>query len=194
MRKQVLLLDNYDSFTWNLVHLLESCGSRVEVVRNDESPVGELLRRRFTHLVISPGPGTPSDAGISCELIQGALGRVPILGVCLGHQALAVSLGAALGRVDPPIHGEATAIVHSGKGLFTGLQGPLRVARYHSLVVDESSLPPALVVDARSDSDAGLVMAIRHHCHPAFGLQFHPESFLTERGRDLVSAFLEVSA
>jgi anthranilate synthase component II len=105
-----------------------------------------------------------------------------------------VSLGATLGRVDPPIHGEATAIVHSGKGLFTGLPGTLRVARYHSLVVDELSLPPALVVDARSDSDAALVMALRHHCHPAFGLQFHPESFLTERGRDLVAAFLDVSA
>jgi anthranilate synthase component 2 len=194
MRRQVLLLDNYDSFTWNLAHLLESCGATVEVVRNDEIPAREVLARRLTHLVISPGPGTPRDAGISCDLIREALGRVPVLGVCLGHQALAVELGAELFRVEPPIHGETSVVAHSGEGLFRGLPGRLRAARYHSLVVDEASLPPDLAVDARSDTDPALVMALRHRSYPAFGLQFHPESFLTERGRDLVTAFLGISA
>jgi anthranilate synthase/aminodeoxychorismate synthase-like glutamine amidotransferase len=193
MLRRVLLLDNYDSFTWNLAHLLERCGAHVDVVRNDETTVRAALARRLTHLVVSPGPGTPEHAGISCELIVEALGRVPVLGVCLGHQALAVGLGGSLKRVEPPIHGETSAIEHDGKGLFAGLPPRFRVARYHSLVIDESTLPPALTVDARSVSDPALVMGIRHGCHPAFGVQFHPESFLTERGADLVSAFLEVS-
>ena len=193
MRPQVLLLDNYDSFTWNLEHLLESRGACVEVVRNDAVPVEDLLSRSFTHLVVSPGPGVPENAGVSCDLIRAMLPRIPILGVCLGHQALAVVLGARLVRVEPPIHGESTIVEHAGAGLFSRLPRSFRAARYHSLVIDEATLPPELAVDARSGSDPPHVMAIRHRTRPAFGVQFHPESFLTAAGADLLAAFLEVS-
>jgi anthranilate synthase/aminodeoxychorismate synthase-like glutamine amidotransferase len=191
---KVLLIDNYDSFTWNLVHVLERCGAAVEVVRNDALPVEEAFARPFTHLVVSPGPGVPERAGISCPLIRRVLPSRPILGVCLGHQALAVALGARLSRVEPPVHGEATVLAHSGSGLFAGLPETLSAARYHSLVIDESTLPAELLVEARTRGKPGLVMAIRHRSRPAFGVQFHPESFLTGRGRDLVEAFLEAPA
>lgn len=191
MGRRVLLVDNYDSFTWNLVHVLETCGAAVEVVRNDALGVDEASGRPFTHLVVSPGPGIPERAGITCALIARVLPERPILGVCLGHQALAVALGAKLLRVDPPIHGEAAEVVHSGRGLFARLPARLLAARYHSLVIDERTLPEDLLVDARTSGDRGLVMAIRHRARPAFGVQFHPESFLTNRGRDLVMAFLE---
>jgi len=194
MAPRVLLLDNYDSFTWNLEHLLERCGARVDVVRNDEAPVADLVERSFTHLVVSPGPGTPEDAGVSCDLIRKVLPRKPILGVCLGHQALAVALGARLTRVDPPVHGEATVVEHSGSGMFSGVPRSFRAARYHSLVIDEKTLPGDLAVEARCASGTPHVMAIRHRSHPAFGVQFHPESFLTEGGAALVAAFLEVSS
>jgi anthranilate synthase/aminodeoxychorismate synthase-like glutamine amidotransferase len=193
MRRRALLVDNYDSFTWNLAHLLERCGAEVEVVRNDAVTVPEVFARSPTHLVISPGPGAPDQAGVSCELIRQTLGRIPILGVCLGHQALAVALGGSTRRVDPPVHGESSRVVHEGRGLFARLPAKFAAARYHSLAIEEDTLPGDLVVDARCESDPALVMAIRHRLHPAFGVQFHPESFLTECGPALVSTFLETA-
>jgi anthranilate synthase/aminodeoxychorismate synthase-like glutamine amidotransferase len=187
-------VDNYDSFTWNLAHLLERCGAAVEVVRNDGMAASDVLARWPSHLVISPGPGIPEHAGVSCEVIRVALGRIPMLGVCLGHQALAVALGGRLRRVDPPVHGETSGIVHEGTGLFARVPPRIAVARYHSLALDEETLPADLVVDARCEADPGLIMAIRHRRHPAFGVQFHPESFQTEGGTELVKPFLETSA
>jgi anthranilate synthase/aminodeoxychorismate synthase-like glutamine amidotransferase len=194
MPPRALLVDNYDSFTWNLAHLLERCGAHVDVVRNDEVTVSEALERAPSHVVISPGPGTPERAGISCDLILAALGRVPLLGVCLGHQALAVTLGGSLRRVEPPVHGAASAIVHEGRGLFAGLPPRLAAARYHSLVIAEECLPSELVVDARCHAEPDLVMAIRHRAHPAYGVQFHPESFMTEGGAEIVAAFLRIAS
>lgn len=193
MRPRVLLLDNYDSFTWNLAHLLETCGAIVDVVRNDALDVDRLLARAPTHVVVSPGPRTPAEAGASLALIRASLGRLPLLGVCLGHQALAVALGARLVRVEPPVHGETSSLHHSGRGLFAGLPSGFPVARYHSLVVDESTLPDDLAVDARCETDPGLVMAVRHVTLPAYGVQFHPESFLTENGARIVTRFLETT-
>jgi anthranilate synthase component II len=190
MPPRVLLLDNYDSFTWNLAHLLGACGATVDVVRNDVSDPDRLLARGWSHVVVSPGPGTPERAGTTIALIRAAVERVPLLGVCLGHQALAVALGGNVVRAKVPVHGETCRLVHSGAGLFRGIPEDINVARYHSLVVEEASLPADLVVDARSADPAGVVMAIRHARQPAFGVQFHPESFLSEWGRELVSRFL----
>jgi anthranilate synthase/aminodeoxychorismate synthase-like glutamine amidotransferase len=193
MTPRVLLVDNYDSFTWNLEHLLARGGARVEVVRNDRVSVEAVLERSPSHVVISPGPGVPEQAGISCELIRRVIPKIPVLGVCLGHQALAVALGGSLRRVAPPVHGETSIVSHEGRGLFSGLPARIAVARYHSLVIREDTLPAELVVDARCAEDPALVMGIRHRSRPAYGVQFHPESFLTEGGRRLVAAFLETA-
>ena len=192
--RRALLVDNYDSFTWNLAHLLEGCGASVEVVRNDQVTLPEVFARSPSHLVISPGPGVPEHAGISCELVRQALEQIPILGVCLGHQALAVALGGSLRRVEPPVHGETSRIMHERKGLFALAPPNFPVARYHSLAIEEKTLPADLVVDARCEAEPALIMGIRHRRHPAFGVQFHPESFLTAWGRELVKTFLETSA
>ena len=183
---KVLVLDNYDSFTYNLVQYLGELGAEVHTVRNDRVTVDELVSGAYDRCVVSPGPCTPDQAGISLELVRRmpACG-VPTLGVCLGHQALAQAFGGLV-RLHPPVHGKATTIEHDGRTIFRGLSSPLTVGRYHSLVVD-SQLPDCLERSAHSD---GLLMALRHRILPAEGVQFHPESVLTEQGRQLLANFL----
>jgi anthranilate synthase/aminodeoxychorismate synthase-like glutamine amidotransferase len=183
---RVLVLDNYDSFTYNLVQYLGELGADVRTVRNDRATVDELLDQDFERCVVSPGPCTPDVAGIALELVRRMpQAGVPTLGVCLGHQALAQAFG---GRVvlNHPVHGKPTTIEHDGRTIFTGLRTPLTVGRYHSLVVDPQ-LPECLEQSARG---AGVVMAIRHRELPAEGVQFHPESVLTSEGRELLANFL----
>ncbi|MGI8904281.1 MAG: anthranilate synthase component II [Solirubrobacteraceae bacterium] len=183
---RVLVLDNYDSFTYNLVQYLGELGAELEVVRNDHATIDELLLRGYDRVVVSPGPCTPTDAGISLEVVRRfPEARIPTLGVCLGHQALVQAWG---GRViqHQPVHGKTTEIEHDGRTIFRGLRESLQVGRYHSLVVD-SSLPAVL---ERSAFGADVVMAVRHRELPAEGVQFHPESILTELGRELLGNFL----
>ncbi|HEY7935032.1 MAG TPA: aminodeoxychorismate/anthranilate synthase component II [Solirubrobacteraceae bacterium] len=183
---KLLMIDNYDSFTYNLVQYLGELGAQVEVVRNDRATVDELLARGYERCVVSPGPCTPDDAGITLEVVRRMPeAGVPTLGVCLGHQALAQAFG---GRVvlHPPVHGKATVIEHDGRTLFQGLPTPLTVGRYHSLVV-ENELPDCLEASAHGD---GVLMALRHRELPAEGVQFHPESVLTEEGKRLLENFL----
>jgi anthranilate synthase/aminodeoxychorismate synthase-like glutamine amidotransferase len=183
---QVLVIDNYDSFTYNLVQYLGELGATLDVVRNDRATVDELFERAPDRLVVSPGPCTPDDAGISVEAIRRfAEAGVPTLGVCLGHQSLAQAFGGAVVR-HHPVHGKTAAIEHDGRTIFAGLPSPLTVGRYHSLVVD-SQLPACF---EQSASGAGVVMAIRHRELPAEGVQFHPESVLTEAGKQLLVNFL----
>ena len=184
---RVFMLDNYDSFTWNLVQLLGRIGADVTVVRNDEISVSEVAALRPDAIVISPGPSRPEKAGISVELIRTLGPSVPTLGVCLGHQAIGVAYGAEVIRV-PPVHGKARPVHHAGAGSFASLPTPISAARYHSLAIDRASLPPELEVTAWSDD--GLVMGVRHRSHPVEGFQFHPESILTDDGDALLSAFL----
>ena len=184
----ILLLDNYDSFTWNLAHRLGELGAAVRVVRNDAMGVAEALALRPAGVVISPGPCTPAEAGISVELVRQAPPALPILGVCLGHQAIAAAHGARVGRCREVMHGKVSAIAHDGTGLFAGLPQELPVTRYHSLDVEEASLPPALRVTARSRS--GVVMGLAHRERPVHGVQFHPESIATEAGPRLLANFL----
>jgi anthranilate synthase/aminodeoxychorismate synthase-like glutamine amidotransferase len=184
---RVLLIDNYDSFAYNLVQYLGELGAEVEVVRNDRAEVGELLQRRPDRLVVSPGPCTPAEAGISGEAIRAfAEAGTPVLGVCLGHQAMVEAFG---GRVvqGEPIHGKDAEVVHDGKTIFTGLPSPLVAARYHSLVADPD-LPAELELSASLD---GVVMGARHRELPAEGVQFHPESVLTPQGKHLLKNFLD---
>lgn len=183
---RVLVLDNYDSFTYNLVQYLGELGAEVHTVRNDQASVEELLAGGFARCVVSPGPCTPEKAGISIELVRRMpAAGVPTLGVCLGHQALAAAFGGHV-RLHPPVHGKATTIAHDGRTIFRGLTSPLRVGRYHSLVVD-SQLPSCLEQSAHGD---GVLMALRHRELPAEGVQFHPESVLTDEGRRLLANFL----
>ena len=187
MSARVFLLDNYDSFTYNLVQLLARIGAEVTVARNDETTVDGVRALRPDALVISPGPSRPEKAGISVALVRELGPSVPTLGVCLGHQAIGVAYGALVIRV-PPVHGKAWPVHHAGSGSFAGLPNPLSAARYHSLAVDRASLPPDLEVTAWSED--GLVMGVRHRSHPVEGVQFHPESILTDDGEALVSGFL----
>jgi anthranilate synthase/aminodeoxychorismate synthase-like glutamine amidotransferase len=183
---RVLVLDNYDSFTYNLVQYLGELGAQVHTVRNDRASVDELLAGGFDRCVVSPGPCTPAKAGISVELVRRMPeAGVPTLGVCLGHQALAEAFGGRV-ALHPPVHGKATIIEHDGRTIFRGLTSPLRVGRYHSLVV-EPDLPDCLEASATGD---GVVMGVRHRSLPAEGVQFHPESVLTEEGRQLLANFL----
>jgi anthranilate synthase/aminodeoxychorismate synthase-like glutamine amidotransferase len=183
---KVLMIDNYDSFTYNLVQYMQELGAEVETVRNDRASVDELLARDYERCVVSPGPCTPDDAGISLEVVRRfPEGGVPTLGVCLGHQALAQAFG---GRVElhPPVHGKATVVDHDGRTIFRGAPSPLTVGRYHSLVVNPE-LPQCLEASAQG---GGVLMALRHRELPAEGVQFHPESVLTEKGKLLVENFL----
>ena len=183
---KLLMIDNYDSFTYNLVQYLGELGADVQTVRNDRATVEELLREGFERCVVSPGPCTPNEAGISLEVVRRMPeAGIPTLGVCLGHQALAQAFG---GRVvlHAPVHGKATTIEHDGRTIFRGLSSPLTVGRYHSLVV-EPELPDCLECSARGD---GVLMALRHRALPAEGVQFHPESVLTDEGKQLLANFL----
>jgi len=183
----VLVLDNYDSFTYNLVQYLGELGAEVETVRNDRATVEELLARDYDRCVVSPGPCTPNEAGISLEVVRRLPeAGVPTLGVCLGHQSLAQAFGGTV-KLHEPIHGKATTVRHDGRTIFAGLQPELTVGRYHSLVVDDE-LPDCLQESARG---GGVLMALRHRELPAEGVQFHPESVLTEQGRELLANFLE---
>ena len=183
---RTLVIDNYDSFTWNLVQYLGELGAAPEVVRNDAADVDELLERAPERVVVSPGPCTPAESGVSIEAIRrfGEAG-VPVLGVCLGHQSMAVAFGGRVVRGEP-VHGKTAAVDHDGRTIFAGLESPLVAARYHSLVVDPE-LPPELECSARSGPT---VMAIRHRSLPVEGVQFHPESILTGHGRALLANFL----
>ncbi|CAA9502882.1 MAG: Anthranilate synthase, amidotransferase component @ Para-aminobenzoate synthase, amidotransferase component [uncultured Solirubrobacterales bacterium] len=184
---RVLVLDNYDSFTWNLVQYLGELGSEVDVVRNDEAAVEDLIERGFERMVVSPGPRSPAEAGVSAVAIRRfAEAGTPVLGVCLGHQALAAAFGGRVVRGEPT-HGKAATVEHDGRTIFRGLASPLVAARYHSLVVDPE-LPDCL---ERSAVANGTVMAMRHRELPAEGVQFHPESVLTEDGRTLLRNFLD---
>ena len=184
---RVLMIDNYDSFTYNLVQFLGELGADLHVVRNDHASVDELLEQEWDAVVVSPGPCTPNEAGISVEAMRRfPEAGIPTLGVCLGHQSLAQVFGGTVIRHEP-VHGKTTLIEHDGRGVFDGLKGSLTVGRYHSLVVREEDLPAELEVSARG---GGVVMGIRHRELPAEGVQFHPESVLTDHGRDLLAAFL----
>ena len=187
------MIDNYDSFTYNLVQYLRELGADVEVFRNDVVSADELLARRPAGLVISPGPGRPEDAGISVDAVCAcAKGEVPLLGVCLGHQAVGVAFGGRIVRARSIMHGKVSSIEHDGKGVFRGLASPFQATRYHSLVIADDSCPDALVVTARTAD--GEIMGVRHRELPIEGVQFHPESILTEVGKPLLRGFLEVCA
>ena len=184
---QVLVIDNYDSFTYNLVHLLSRLDAEVEVMRNDELTVHDVVRMKPEAIVISPGPSRPEGAGISVDLVRQVGPTIPILGVCLGHQAVGVAFGARVDRVEP-VHGKRSTIFHSGRGAFRTLSSPIFAARYHSLAIDRASIPPELEITAWSPD--GIPMAIAHRTYPIQGLQFHPESILTDDGEALVANFL----
>ena len=185
---KILMLDNYDSFTWNLVHLFEELGAEVAVYRNDVISVEEAEALAPDRLVVSPGPGRPADAGISVDLIRRLGPRVPTLGVCLGHQAVVEAFGGRVGPASALLHGKASRIRHDGSGVFAGLPEELEAGRYHSLAAVE--VPDELVVSARTED--GEVMGVRHRIHPVEGVQFHPESVLTPQGPQLARNFLDL--
>ena len=185
----ILMIDNYDSFTYNLVQALGAFDSEIRVVRNDTFLVADELALRPDRIVISPGPGRPEDAGRSMEMIRGALERrIPLLGVCLGHQAIAAVTGAIVSRAPILMHGKTSPILHDGRGVFSGLPNPFDATRYHSLAVEEASLPPEIAVTARTPD--GIVMGLAHRELPVSGVQFHPESILTSEGPRLLENFV----
>ena len=181
------VLDNYDSFTYNLVQYLGELGEEVRVARNDQVSLDEIAAMKPQRIVISPGPCTPQDAGISIDLIRHFAGKTPILGVCLGHQAIGAAFGGKIIRAPQLMHGKTSSIEHDGKGVFRGLQSPLTATRYHSLMVEEASCPRELEVSARAGD---VIMGLRHKKYRIEGVQFHPESVLTEHGREMLKNFL----
>ncbi|MCA1808417.1 MAG: aminodeoxychorismate/anthranilate synthase component II [Kiritimatiellia bacterium] len=187
----ILMIDNYDSFTYNLVHALRAMEAEVKVVRNDILSVAEAEALQPQALVISPGPCSPEKAGISVELVRRMSGRLPVLGVCLGHQAIGMAFGARVSRAGVIMHGKTSRVTHNGKGLYAGLKNPFVAGRYHSLAVLRSGLPEELVVEAESEDHE--IMGLRHCRHPTYGVQFHPESILTPSGKRLLRNFLELA-
>lgn len=185
---RMLLIDNYDSFTYNLVQAFAAMGANVMVYRNDAITVQEGLALEPTHLVISPGPGRPEDAGVSLAMIDAFSGRVPILGVCLGHQSIVQQHGGNIVRAERLMHGKTSMVKHDGKSIFAGLSNPFEVGRYHSLCVEEDSLPSDLFVTAQTDR--GEIMGVRHKTRQIEGVQFHPESVLTPKGNELMANFM----
>jgi anthranilate synthase component II len=189
----VLMIDNYDSFTYNLVQYLGELGAEVRVLRNDEVSVDAALALAPSHIVVSPGPCTPDEAGISVALIQAAAGRVPVLGVCLGHQSIGRAFGGDVIKARAVMHGKTSPIHHAGEGVFAGLDSPFEATRYHSLVVDSATLPAELAVTAwtcHADGSRDEIMGLRHRELPVQGVQFHPESILTQHGHELLRNFL----
>ena len=194
----ILLIDNYDSFTFNLVHRLGEVDSSLEIVvkRNDEISIDEALALNPSHLIISPGPCTPREAGISVDCVKSFAGKIPVFGVCLGHQSIGFATDAEIVRATHLYQGKTDEIQHNGKGIFRGLPNPMVATRYHSLVIDPGTLSDEFEMTAWTTNDDGSleVMAIEHREHPIFGVQFHPESFLSESGPELLKNFLKVSA
>ena len=190
----ILLIDNYDSFTYNLVQRLGEIDSRleIEVHRNDQITCDEIAAKQPSHIIVSPGPCTPTEAGVSVECIQRFMGQIPILGVCLGHQSIGQATGGVIVRAKRLMHGKTDQITHDGQGLFAGLPNPLTATRYHSLVIRPDTLHSDFVVSAFADAPDGEkeIMAIRHKKLPVVGVQFHPESFLTDHGHDMLRSFL----
>jgi anthranilate synthase/aminodeoxychorismate synthase-like glutamine amidotransferase len=186
----ILLLDNYDSFTYNLAQYLGELGCQVEVHRNDRISVEQIAQRKPERIVISPGPCTPQEAGISVELVLKLAGKIPILGVCLGHQAIGAAFGGKIIRAPKLFHGKTSEIRHDGSGVFRGLPNPFTATRYHSLIVERKSLPAELQVTAETDDD--IIMGMQHRQYPLMGVQFHPESVLTDSGKQLLKNFLSL--
>jgi anthranilate synthase/aminodeoxychorismate synthase-like glutamine amidotransferase len=190
-KQMILVIDNYDSFTYNLVQYLGELGARMKVMRNDEITIGEIQRLKPEKIVISPGPGTPKDAGISVAVIKKFSGKIPLLGVCLGHQAIAYAFGGKIIHAKNLMHGKTSKIYHNSKDLFKGLSNPFTATRYHSLVAERKSFPKCLEITAWTKDDKE-IMGLRHKTHPTFGVQFHPESILTEEGKKLLDNFLHL--
>jgi len=188
----IVLIDNYDSFAFNLVHYLGELGAQVEVHRNDKVTCAAVIAADPDAIVLSPGPCTPKEAGICLELIAQAFTKIPILGVCLGHQAIGDAFGGRVVRAPVPVHGKLSEIRHNGTGIFRGINAPFMATRYHSLVVERSSLPPELTVTA--DTDDGLVMGLAHTRLPVHGVQFHPESIASDHGHLMLKNFLDIAA
>jgi anthranilate synthase component 2 len=188
----VLIIDNYDSFTYNLVQYLGELGADVRVVRNDAASVESIDAAKPDRIVISPGPGRPEDAGVTMEVIRQLGSKLPILGVCLGHQAIGAVFGGSVVRATAPMHGKTSTIEHDGRGVFTGIGAPFTASRYHSLIVAEEGLPAEIEIAARTRED-GAIMGIRHRRLPIHGVQFHPESILTGEGHHLLKNFLSGS-
>jgi anthranilate synthase component II len=187
----IMLIDNYDSFAFNLVHYFGELGAEVEVHRNDKVTAGEVLAAEPEAIVLSPGPCTPKEAGICLDLIAAASSRVPILGVCLGHQAIGDAFGGKVVRAPVPVHGKLSEIRHCGAGVFRGINAPFKATRYHSLVVERDSMPDELAVTAETDD--GLIMGLAHNRLPVHGVQFHPESIASEHGHLMLKNFLEIA-
>jgi len=188
---RVTLIDNYDSFTFNLVHYIGELGGDVSVWRNDERSVEEIRADKPDAIVLSPGPCTPNEAGVCLDLVRAASGSTPILGVCLGHQAIGQAFGGEVVRAPAPMHGKTSRITHNARGLFRGLNGPFQATRYHSLILKRDSAPRELEITAETDD--GLIMAVEHRERPVHGVQFHPESIASEHGRLLIGNFLELA-
>jgi anthranilate synthase component 2 len=188
----VTLIDNYDSFTWNLWHYFGQLGCDVTVHRNDAVTTDEVMAREPDAIVLSPGPCTPKEAGVCCELIEKAAGKVPLFGVCLGHQAIGQVFGGDVVRLQVPMHGKVSTIRHEGGGVFRGINGPFSATRYHSLIVDRDSLPDDLEVTAETDD--GVVMGLSHRSVPLHGVQFHPESIASDHGHRILRNFLDLAA
>ena len=186
----ILMIDNYDSFTYNLVEYLKMLKREVKVVRNDKIDINEIRQLKPSIIVISPGPCTPNEAGISKKIIRELKSEIPILGICLGHQAIGEVFGARVVEAIEPVHGKVSRIRHNNLGVFEGLKNPLKVTRYHSLVIKRDTLPEAFEITA--ETELGEIMGIRHKVHPIVGVQFHPEAILTEQGLELLKNFLEI--
>jgi len=184
----ILMIDNYDSFTYNLVQYFGELGEELIVVRNDEVTIDDIDRNRPQAIVISPGPGNPDEAGISLAAVRHFAGKIPLFGVCLGHQAIAQAFGGRIVRAEQVMHGKTSQIVHDGQTIFANLASPLAVTRYHSLLVERESLPHELMISA--ETETGEIMAIRHRTLPIEGVQFHPESILSEQGKTLMANFI----
>ena len=188
----ILMIDNYDSFTWNLVQYIGEIAETPRVVRNDEITVDEIARLKPDAIVISPGPGRPKDAGICLDVVRRYSGTIPILGVCLGHQCIGEAFGGSIVRAERLVHGKTSAVIHTGRGIFLDIDNPFQATRYHSLLVARDGLPAVLEVLAWTPENE--IMAIRHREHETWGVQFHPESILTVQGKDLLRNFLRLTA